>query len=90
VKCIFYQDGWEVRYDSGILLPKLFVRHARGPPLAWHFNTPDAWMAFSEADRIQRGELSFDQCIIDRRSFLIHGLVALPINGREGPFALGF
>ncbi|MGA2275874.1 MAG: DUF2199 domain-containing protein [Bryobacteraceae bacterium] len=60
-----------------------------GPPLAWHFDAPDAWLSLPTGDREKRGELSSDQCVIDGQHFFIRGLVEIPTLDGDGPFAWG-
>jgi len=60
-----------------------------GPPLAWHFDAPDAWQSLSPGARKRRGELTSDQCVIDDRHYFIRGLVEIPVLDSDGPFAWG-
>jgi hypothetical protein len=60
-----------------------------GPPLAWHFEAPDAWLSLAADEQETRGRLSSDQCIIDGEEFFIRGLVELPIVGEDEVFAWG-
>jgi hypothetical protein len=60
-----------------------------GPPLAWHFEAPDLWLAFSLEARKRHGELTSDQCVIDDQHFFVRGLIEIPILDGEGPFAWG-
>ncbi|MGO9229254.1 MAG: DUF2199 domain-containing protein [Bryobacteraceae bacterium] len=60
-----------------------------GPPLAWHFNAPDAWWSIPPGDQERRGELFSDQCVIDDEHFFIRGLVEIPIIGSDELFAWG-
>ena len=46
-------------------------------------------MTLSAQERVQRGELGSDQCIIDNDHFFVRGLVEIPVVDDDGPFAWG-
>jgi hypothetical protein len=58
-------------------------------PISFAPAAPEPWFAVPEAERIVRGQLSSDQCVIDNKEFYIRGCLEIPILGHEEPFVWG-
>jgi hypothetical protein len=58
-----------------------------GAPLSWGPDAPAAWAALSADERVQRGELGTDQCVIDESKFFIRGRVEIPVVDTKDIFA---
>ena len=60
-----------------------------GPAMAWHFDAPEQWLALSEEDREQLGELTSDQCVIEREHFFVRGIIEIPVLDGAEEFSWG-
>jgi hypothetical protein len=55
-------------------------------PLAFGLDSPDPWLALTEAERESRGAISSDTYIIDDQHFFVRGCLEIPLAGRDGIF----
>ncbi|SDJ34855.1 hypothetical protein SAMN04487926_14422 [Paraburkholderia steynii] len=55
-------------------------------PMCFGPNAPALWLSMPESERVTRGELTSDQCVIDGEHFFILGRILLPVVDGPGPF----
>ncbi len=60
----------------------------RGSP-SFSYAKPPHYFAVPEAERAARIQLTTDTCVIDNDTFFIRGLLEIPIDGVDEPFAWG-
>jgi len=60
----------------------------RGSP-SFSYAEPPHSFAVPEAERATRIQLTSDTCVIDNDTFFIRGLLEIPIDGADEPFAWG-
>jgi len=60
----------------------------RGLP-AWHFQAPLQALAIPRDERVQRVELTEDDCVIDEKEFYLKGLLEIPLRGLADQFVWG-
>ena len=67
-------------------------KHHDELPFAYGTDAPDAWLAIPANERLRRGELSSDQCVIDNEFFFVRGNLEIPVIGQATPSreAFGF
>ena len=49
-------------------------------------DSPDPWLGLSDDERVSRGEISSDTCIIDGREFFVLGCLEIPLIENPGIF----
>ena len=56
---------------------------------AWHFEAPVQALAIPREEWPNRVDLTKDDCVIDRQSFYLKGLLEIPVRESEQPFVWG-
>ena len=58
-------------------------------PFAYALDEPDPWRAVPAGERRQRGTLTTDRCVIDRKEFCVRGRLEIPVIDRNDRFIWG-
>lgn len=58
-------------------------------PFAYALDAPDPWLAVPERERLLRGILTSDRCVIDKTQFFIRGRILIPVIGSADSFIWG-
>ena len=58
-------------------------------PLAYALDEPDPWRALPDEERMSRGVLSTDGCVVDKKIFCVRARMEIPVVGFENSFVWG-
>ena len=57
--------------------------------MAWHCEAPAPWESLSKWQRLRRGRITSDQCVIDDEHFFLRGLIEVPVLDNDESLAWG-
>jgi hypothetical protein len=58
-------------------------------PFAFALDEPDPWRALPDEERMRRGVLSTDGCVIDKKVFCVRARLEIPVIGNKDSFIWG-